>query len=174
VAGSAGPLHNNPENQTFPLAVSIDAVPRKDKHGLADIPLNQVNIGGAVRFYMGSQQVKSAAWTSFTESSANAKYIQQAVDQSLGWQAPVPGFIPSIEAGDSINLNNGIVGQKELGEAPRLEALLGLDYIILPVIQGEPPPSLGIWCFPLKRGARSLQAWRAQISGGGLQRSPAA
>ncbi|MBI4533792.1 MAG: Tad domain-containing protein [Candidatus Melainabacteria bacterium] len=139
LAGGSGTLNQLNGDQAFPLAVSIDAIPQKLVGDPPGIPLYQRQVGQSVEFYINSQQVKNAAFTSFTESSANANYIKDAIDQSLGLAPVEPGFIPSITVNDEINLNNGVVGQKKLADSPQLDALLAQPLLILPVISGTPP-----------------------------------
>ncbi|MBI4533790.1 MAG: hypothetical protein HY711_07560 [Candidatus Melainabacteria bacterium] len=136
-AGSSGSLNRLGSNQAFPLAVSLDAVPRNNN--IDGQPLYSRQLGDTVDFYINSQQVKNASFTSFTECSSNANYIKGAVAQSLGLEPVQPGFIPSIQVGDSININNGVVGQKHLARSPQFEALTSQPILILPVITGTPP-----------------------------------
>lgn len=126
-----------PQNTCFPLAVSYDTVPAGNPDQA--LALSQMRIGDMFHIYIGSQKYKNAAFTSFTDQSANANYIRSAVNQILNLTVNQPGLIPSLKVGDSINLNNGVVGQKHLADGPTREALLGLGYIILPVISGNPP-----------------------------------
>jgi len=139
VTGTAGGTATNKTingNQAFPLAVSIDAVPRDNN--VDGTPLYARGIGQSISFYINSQQVKNAAFTSFTQSSANANYINKAIDQALGLVDPVAGFIPSMNVGDYINLSNGVIGQKRLAQGADLNALLAQPLLILPVISGDP------------------------------------
>ncbi len=151
VAGAGGPARKVSSNQLFPLAMSIDTVPRaaggngngngggNSQPAIDSIPLNQKRIGDTVQLYINSQQYKNAAFTSLTEPTANANWIRSAVDQYIGLADKIPGFMPSVEIGDSIYLNNGVVGQKHLARDPRYTMLLGMPYIVVPVISGNPP-----------------------------------
>lgn len=137
VAGPSCIARQCPHNTCFPLAVSWDTVPNGNKDQA--IALSQMHIGDTFRLYINSQKYKNAAFTSFTKDSANAHYIRSAINQILQLEPQVPGLIPSVSVGDNINLNNGVVGQKKLATSPEKEALLALNYIILPAITGDPP-----------------------------------
>lgn len=133
VAGTSGNLFQIFANQLFPLAVSIDTYPDGGS------PLSEHKVGDVVTFDINSQRRKNAAFTSFTESTANARYISEAISQILGLSEVEPGFIPSVSIGDYINLNNGVVGQSELARGEVRDRFLSLDYpLILPVIEGDP------------------------------------
>lgn len=137
VAGTSGQLFQLFSGQGFPLVPSLTAVPRQN--GVDGTPLYQRRLGDTVTFYINSQQVKNAAFTSFTESSANANYIKSAISQALGLSPEIPGFIPAVSIGDEVNLNNGVVGQQELAKDPLLSALTAPDRVlVLPVITGDP------------------------------------
>ncbi|HEY9787069.1 MAG TPA: hypothetical protein V6D17_16880 [Candidatus Obscuribacterales bacterium] len=137
VAGPVGYITQVPGDTCFPLAVSWDGVPKKDKHEYP--PLKDLNIGDSFKMFVGSQQVKNSAFTSFLEPAASAHYINEAIAQSLGIKEPEPNFIPAVKVGDFIELNNGIVGQKRLAGSPFREALLTQPYVVLPVITGQSP-----------------------------------
>lgn len=137
VAGPVGAAQRLPENKAFPLAVSWDCRPKDESQPIP--ALKDMQIGDSFIMYVGSQKVKNAAFTSFLEPAASASYINQAISQSLGLVSEQPGFIPSIKVGDDIELNNGIVGQKQLAGSPYRESLLNEPYVILPVITGDSP-----------------------------------
>ncbi len=132
VAGTAGTLDQLFFGQAFPLAVSIDAVPNGGS------ALQEHKIGETVTFYINSQQVKNAAFTSFTVKSANANYIGDAIEQALGLAPTEPGFIPSVTIGDDIYLSNGVLGRKILARQPNMDAFLNSGPFVLPVISGDP------------------------------------
>ncbi len=138
IAGTTGNLFQLYADQAFPLAVSLDAVPRSNN--VDGTPLNQCKIGDTVQFYINSQQVKNAAFTSFTVQPASASYIQSAVEQALGLAPVIPGFVPAIAIGDQINVNNGVIGQKKLAKGAELQALLDPSRPVLtvPVVTGDP------------------------------------
>lgn len=102
-------------------------------------PLSSANVGDTVVFYINSQQYKNAAFTSLTEKETNANWIDNAIEQSLGLQSPIPGYIPSVKAGDDIYLMNGVAGQKKLASDPDYTALVNKKVLFLPVISGNPP-----------------------------------
>lgn len=124
-------------NIMFPLAVSIDAVPTSKT--ITGIPLGRLVPGEKFSIYINSQQIKNGAFTSFTVKETNANWLNDAIDQSLGFKTPVPNFIPAVHVGDNIYLMNGVAGQKKLADDPRLDALKAKDHIVLPVIEGTPP-----------------------------------
>lgn len=137
VAGGPAPMWTAPANYAFPIAVSLDADPRKA--GEVGKPLKDMVIGDTIRIFMGSQQFKNAAFTSFQKNAANANYIRAVVEQSLDLANYGNDFIPSVSVGDQINLNNGIIGEKKLAQEPYKSALTSEPYFILPVIKGDPP-----------------------------------
>lgn len=124
-------------NTLFPLAVSIDAVPG-DKSG-NQAPLGSLKPGDSVYLYINSQQVKNAAFTSFTVAPTNASWLNQAISQSLGLSAPQSNFIPPVQLGDPIYLDNGVSGQKKLASSSEFAALQAKNELTLPVIEGVPP-----------------------------------
>lgn len=126
--------------QAFPLAISIDTTPDKEVEGRENVkPLKDLHLGDTMMIDIGSQKVKNAAFTSFSESSANANYINSAIDEALGLTPKQDVVVPPIAVGDSINLNNGIVGQKTLASGERLAALQSAPFFVMPVIVGDPP-----------------------------------
>ncbi|MBI4533159.1 MAG: hypothetical protein HY711_04355 [Candidatus Melainabacteria bacterium] len=135
VASAPAPVTQLPENVPFPLAVSIDAIGQAEEL----IPLSARNIGDTVQFHIASQQVKNAAFTSFSDDNPNADYVRQAIDQTLGLVPPTDHLIPSIKIGDSISLNNGVLGEKRLAEGQLLEAITSQPFLVLPVFEGEAP-----------------------------------
>ncbi|MBX9688087.1 MAG: hypothetical protein K2X27_15375 [Candidatus Obscuribacterales bacterium] len=124
-------------NIMFPLAVSIDAIPTT-KSG-SQLPLGKLQPGQTVNIYINSQQVKNGAFTSFGVKNTNANWLNDAIDQGLGFTAPQSNFIPPVQMGEPIFLDNGVAGQKKLAGSSRLNALKGKDHIVLPVIEGTPP-----------------------------------
>lgn len=137
-AGTTGTITGIACDMTFPMVASIDAVPT-DKGVPMGPALKDLRVGDPVDFYINSQQVKNAAFTSFTESSANANYIQDAVDANLGLIELDPCVIPSINIGDDININNGVVGQKKLAKDDRGEIFTNDWLIFIPVVSGPVP-----------------------------------
>jgi Flp pilus assembly protein TadG len=138
-ASAKGPLTTIFADQAFPMTVSLDTAGKNNNGQNVGKALKDHKLGDSVKFYINSQQVKNAAFTSFTLRQANANYIKDAVDQSLGLAEVQPGFIPSISVGDEIYLNNGVVGQKELAKGEKLDALIAkVPYVVAPVILGDP------------------------------------
>jgi hypothetical protein len=134
VAGTQGFLWRLAGNQAFPLAVSLNAIPSaKDFKGAA---LNTKQIGDDI--YIGAQGAKNGTFTSLTHKSANARFIGDAIDQSIGFATPVDGFIPSVKVGEDIYLDNGMSGQMKLAKEPYVSAMRGKT-LILPVIEGTSP-----------------------------------
>jgi hypothetical protein len=134
VAGTSGSLVTLfGDNYPFPLAVSASG-------GQNGPQLIDMEIGDSYTLYINSQQYKNAGWTSFSEDSANRNYIQGAIDQALGIEQQAPGYIPSVSIGDFISLNNGVMGQMQLGNSPYYEALLDPNRppLILPVVEDAP------------------------------------
>jgi hypothetical protein len=139
IAGTTGNLAQLYADQAFPLAVSIDTIPRDNN--VNGLPLNSRGVGDTFTLYINSQQVKNSAWTSMsTDQAASKSYIQKAIDQALGLAKIVPGYIPAITIGDPINLNNGVMGQMQLAKSPYIEALTNPNapVLVLPVIEGDP------------------------------------
>ncbi len=120
-------------NQLFPLAVSIDTTKGHTQ------PVYQNQIGDTITFDINSQQYKNAAFTSFTIHPASAEYIKNAIDQMLGLAPMVPGYVPAVNIGDSLYLNNGVDGQKRLADGAPYTALTNGAVLYLPVMQGDPP-----------------------------------
>jgi Flp pilus assembly protein TadG len=126
VAGAAGKLTGMYGNGAFPMAVSMDSL-----EGLGN--------GDSVTWYLNSQQYKNAAFTSLTEKSANANWLNNAIAEMLGLPAKTDVNIPSVSVGDTIYLTNGIDGQKQLADDPYFGALMNQEIIFLPVIQDQAP-----------------------------------
>lgn len=102
-------------------------------------PLRDLRIGDLVYLHLNSQTFKNAAWTSFTVDPTSGNWIHHAVDQCLGFEDVVPGYIPSVNIGEEINLNNGVLGEKKLAGDSYLQALRNEPILYLPVIRGEEP-----------------------------------
>lgn len=139
LAGTSGSLVTLFGNQgtgiaPFPLAVSIDQAPP----GFS--PLSEHKIGDTVTFNINSQKQKNAAFTSFTDSTANANYITDAIQQVLfPGQTTDTVTIPPVSIGDNINLSNGTLGQQLLAKQPDMNAFLTPNRpLIMPVIEGPP------------------------------------
>lgn len=124
-------------NILFPLAVSLDAVPTSKT--VSQLPLSKLKVGDKFYIYINSQQIKNGAFTSFVTKDTNANWLNDAIDQSLGFKAPKPDFIPTTRIGENIYLINGVAGQKSLADDPRITALTERDHFVLPVIEGTPP-----------------------------------
>lgn len=138
VAGTAGKLIRLNAGQGFPLAISIDQAPTDNKGNVLGMPLNQMKPGDSIKLYIGSQSMKNAAWTSLTAGSANASTINTMLDEGLGLQTKKQIDIPSVAVGDMINLNNGVMGMKDLCKEPTYSALLNEPFFIVPVVAGAP------------------------------------
>jgi hypothetical protein len=134
VAGTVGSLKQLYADQPFPMAVSWDAQPD------GGVPLLTAKPGERFTFYLNSQQVKNAGFTSFTRHPASASYIQNSVEQALGLAKEVPGYRPALSIGDDIYLNNGIAEQKRLGRGDEYAAITDPSRppLVFPVISGEP------------------------------------
>jgi hypothetical protein len=136
VAGAAGSLKKTYINSLFPIAVSLDAVPSK-----GNSLLNSGGVGHSFTMDFNSQKYKNAGFTSFTVKNNGANWLTDAIAQCLGITGDKydPVTIPSVAIGDDIFLNNGIDGQKRLGDDPFFSKLCAVDrVIVLPVISGEP------------------------------------
>lgn len=101
--------------------------------------LKDLSVGDTLYMYINSQQVKNAAFTSFSKTNPNANWLNDAIDQALGLTAQEANFIPSVKIGDPISLINGVAGQKSLAEGDRLEAFIDKPVVYLPVMAGSPP-----------------------------------
>ncbi|MBI4532546.1 MAG: hypothetical protein HY711_01255 [Candidatus Melainabacteria bacterium] len=135
VAGRSSTLRRLNSGQGFPLAVSYWAPP-----GPGGLPLSSLEPGDTIELTINSQQFKNAAWTSLTIQPANDHYVSQAIDQLLGLTNDVPGFIPSVELGDTIFLMNGIGSHMELGrDTASHSALLAEPLLVMPVVENLPP-----------------------------------
>lgn len=110
---------------TFPMAVGMAA-------------LEGADVGEAITLYLNSQTYKNAAFTSLTEKDANANWLKNAIAQLLGLPAKQEVTIPTVEVGDDIYLNNGIVGQKMLADDPYFTKILEQEVLFLPVMDGDP------------------------------------
>ena len=137
-ASGVGQITVVPQGCTFPLALSIDAVP-KGQTGLPQIPLSQMQVGDLFSIYLGSQNEMNAAFTSFQQGSANANYIAGAIDESLNVTNPTVPTIPAVPIGMSLNLNNGQAGFNYLSGGSAYAAMLSQPFVIFPLIQGSPP-----------------------------------
>lgn len=140
-AGAAGKLIGMYGNGAFPIAVAASALEGKD-------------VGDGITLDFNSQTYKNAAFTSLTESNANANWLKSAFDTMLGITNTNGGghvvngnsnagntdtvAIPPVNIGDDIYLNNGIDGQKMLGNDPYYGAILHEEVIFMPVIDGDP------------------------------------
>lgn len=151
VAGAAGAVSSVSSNTAFPLAVSMDTVcniTTKSNNGKGNDkdssdsyvgPLSSANIGDEVVFYINSQDYKNAAFTSLSEKNTDADWISNAIDQALGLESEVPGYIPSENVGDPLYMINGVAAQKRLASNPQLSALQDAHGLVLPVMTGDPP-----------------------------------
>lgn len=136
VAGTTGLLWRIASNEAFPIAVSLDQVPStKDFTG---VPLNSCDIDDEFVLWLGAKGIKNAAFTSFTDKSANAAFIKSAIDQGLELSPKIDGFIPSFAVKDDLYLTEGILGQQGLAKEPYQTALIN-RVLVLPVIEGPPP-----------------------------------
>jgi Flp pilus assembly protein TadG len=120
-------------NSLFPMVVSIDTL---NGH---TVPLYQSQIGDSVSFYLESQQYKNCAWTGFNTGNVNSNYVNDAIDQMLGFAPVESGFIPSVDVGDSLALMNGVASTKDLTEEPYFSAITDGRTLYVPVVSGEPP-----------------------------------
>ncbi|MBI4534605.1 MAG: hypothetical protein HY711_11730 [Candidatus Melainabacteria bacterium] len=136
VAGTGGTLRAIGPRQTFPLAVSIDTVPRDND--VPGVPLNQLRLGDTIHLYINSQQVKNAAFVAFGGQQPTAVWLRQAIDEVLGLEENPSGLIPPIVVGDVGNLTNGVDGGRILSQEPRLGVLLNQAVVTLPVVEGDP------------------------------------
>lgn len=138
VAGTQGKAWTVFNNQPFPIAVSLDTVPTI--RGVRGYPVSHFNIGDTLILTIKKEEMRNCCFTSFTFASANANYLNQAIDQRLGLQPTVPGFIPTLKVGDEIHLNNGVMGEKRLAQSPYFDALVDKRRppLILPLILGDP------------------------------------
>jgi len=136
VAGASSLLRRVNAGKAFPLAVSLDAP------GPNGWSLRSLHAGDTIELNINSQQQKNAAWTSFTLDPPNAHWLSDAIDYSLGLSSDEENrfLIPSVKVGDSINLENGVSGEKSLGKNnAQHDALLAAPMLILPVVNDLPP-----------------------------------
>ncbi|MBX9688207.1 MAG: hypothetical protein K2X27_15975, partial [Candidatus Obscuribacterales bacterium] len=137
-AGTQGKLWRLAAGQAFPMAVSLDAVPTDHKGNILGPALKELRPGDTVTFYIGSQSMKNATFTTLTSKSANADAIDTMIDKLLGNDTKKDISIPSVAKGEDIYLNNGVMGLKDLAKEPRLSALKAEEFLILPIINGDP------------------------------------
>lgn len=138
VAGTVGKLVRLNAGQALPIALSLDQTPVDHKGKPLGMPLNQLKPGDSITLYIGSQDMKNAAFTSLTAGSANSSTINTMIDEVLGFDTKKQIDIPSVAVGDMINLNNGVMGMKDLGKEPTYSALLNEPFFVVPVIGGAP------------------------------------
>ena len=119
-------------DQMFPMAVSLDTTNGGRQ------PLWKAKIGDTVTFDINSQQFKNAAFTSFSKPNPNANWLNQVIDQMLGF-SPKNGSVPAMEIGENLNLINGVAGQKKLADGQYLSRLKEIKELALPVMLGDPP-----------------------------------
>jgi hypothetical protein len=147
MAGTVGGIVTLGDDQAFPLAISIDAVPMCGR--IATEPLRSHHLGDVVCLYTNAQQRKNVAFTSFLKTSDDLTYIKKVLDARLHMtadaQLPLPPetatserLVPNLAIGDSIHLNHGSFGQNYLATGGRLEALMRHPTITVPVIVGNP------------------------------------
>jgi hypothetical protein len=147
MAGTTGGIVTLGDDQAFPLAISIDAVPMCGR--IASEPLRSHHLGDIVCLYTNAQQRKNVAFTSFLKTSDDLAYIRKVLDARLHMtadaQSLLPGenatserLVPNLAIGDSIYLNHGSFGQNYLATGGRLEALMRHPTITVPVIVGNP------------------------------------
>ncbi len=138
-AGTVGKIQTVNADQAFPLAVSYDSVPAN--FGAPGKPLSAMQVGDIMYLHFNAQKYKNAAWTSLTHPKTSPSYIDPGINQAIGLEPVIPGYLPSVSIGDQINLTNGVIGEKDLAKSPRYNALIDPDRppFVLPVIEGEPP-----------------------------------
>jgi hypothetical protein len=121
-------------NQTFPLMVSLDTVNGNP------VPLYQLKVGDTFTLYINSQQYKNAAWTGLTNPNTNAAWLQSAIDQMFGFAPMQAGFVPQVSIGDTLNMGNGVSGEKSMAGSSYQNVLMDPNTtLVLPVMSGDPP-----------------------------------
>jgi Flp pilus assembly protein TadG len=135
IASTSGKLWMISSDQLFPLAVSLDVVP-KDK-GWTGKALNQYNPGDTFTIYLKAQGVKNASFSSLTVKPASAEYIRGAVNQCIGLSPVQPGYIPAVKIGDEAYLNNGMIGETTLAKDPANSALLAQKSLVVALVHGN-------------------------------------
>lgn len=128
------------KEQLFPLVISMDAIPDRTAPGHAGAkPLRELRVGDTVFMDIGSHNQKIVGFTSLGQVSANTNYIESLIYAALGLPNKLGDFtMPSLKVGDQINLNNGNGAQHCLAREPAYSALLDKEYIVLPIVDGNP------------------------------------
>jgi Flp pilus assembly protein TadG len=136
VAGPSGTINGLKANQTFPIAVSIDAIPRNGSS--EEKSLNRLRLTDTLTLYIDAQDAKNAAFTSFAEEPYEYDHLRNVIDQALGVPSSDAEPIPPVRIGDKLRLSDGIVGQRHLMGSAQYNALLSQPMAIFPVIDGYP------------------------------------
>jgi hypothetical protein len=136
LSGTAGSVISVNENQLFPLALSVDAIPMD--RTLAESPLTGHHLGDSIVLFTSSQRGRNAAFTTFSHPSDDTDYLKAALDQCLTPKPGVSGLIPKVNVGDSINLNNSIFGTHLMAIGDHAAALARQPILTVPVIVGNP------------------------------------
>jgi hypothetical protein len=165
-AGGLGSITQLPAGTAFPLAISINAIP-KGNSGAPEISLSQLRPGEQFEICLGSQKEKNAAFTSFDQGSANNNYFKTLIDECLKIEKTDKN-IPSVKVGMEINLNNGEGGFNYLTNDPEYAALLNQPFVVFPLFEGSPPfnqsqPVIGF--VAMKITSISKDKGRAKITG---------
>jgi Flp pilus assembly protein TadG len=127
------------EDQLFPLAVSIDAIPME--RSLAAMPLNNSHLGDSVLLLTNAQQTRNATFTSFFKHPSDCDYIENALDETLGIKPRQTDSIPQVSLGQTINLNNSALGTHHMAGGDQAAGLMRHPVLTLPVIEGNPQQS---------------------------------
>jgi Flp pilus assembly protein TadG len=121
-------------NQAFPLMVSLDTAQGNPR------PLYQMNIGDKFDIHINSQQYKNAAWTGLNTKNTNANWLTDSIDQLFGFKPIQNGHITGAQTGDSLELGNGVLAQKQLADGAYESRLTDEKMVlVIPVMKGEPP-----------------------------------
>jgi Flp pilus assembly protein TadG len=165
------------EDQLFPLAVSIDAVPMERL--VSAMPLNNSHLGDSVLLLTNAQQTRNATFTSFFKHPSDCDYIADAMDQTLGVKPRQTDSIPRVSTGQTINLNNSALGTHHLAGGDQSAALMRHPVLTLPVIEGNPQQSdsgkvigfisMRVQGFTLSASGHELDSLRGTLIKGSLR-----
>lgn len=143
IAATQGSLKRTTDGGGFPLAIGTGTGGNESNGQGGPQTYSQPsildrNVGDLVELNLNAQGYKNVAFTSLSTDPASGNTIHDMIDQALGITPVTPGTIPPVEVGDSIALNNGVIGAHQLASSPYYEAMMNMPLVILPVVEGDP------------------------------------
>jgi len=136
MSGTAGSVTSVNQDQLFPLAVSVDAVPMS--RTMAENSLSTHHLGDNIVLFTNAQQSVNVGFTTFFHPYTDYGYLKASIDQALTPQPGNESLIPKLSIGDSININNSAFGPHLMAVGGHLPALARRQLITVPVIVGNP------------------------------------